>query len=274
MISIVVVTHNSEKHIKECLHSVGVQPGEDVQLIVVDNASEDGTKKIIKEFFPWAFLIENQQNKGAAQARNQAIGLARGAWVLTLDSDVVLEAGFMEVFLSRQAFLPEGTGMVQPHILSGDGKRVYSQGIHLSWLRRFFDINQGVPFPCGHGQAVKAIGPCAAAAFYRRSMLEKLKEPTGYFDERFFFLVEDVDLAWRAHKSGWKVVFMPELVCRHEGDGSKTGKRRRQYLCWRNRHLMIAKNESLSGKLWVYFISVPYELARLVLLCFSRIKKD
>jgi GT2 family glycosyltransferase len=262
MISVVIVTYNSAQTIEACLASVNGNMLEGGEVIVVDNASQDTTVKMVKGLCPEAVLIENRENKGSAAARNQGIARARNAWVLTLDSDVVLDGGFMKDFLAEQGRLPDDVGMVQPNILSRDRQRVYSQGIYLSLLRRFFDVNQGKRFPCENDRAGLIIGPCSAAAFYRRDMLERVRERTGYFDERFFFLVEDVDLAWRAKRAGWKVAFRPELIACHEGDGSQTSRGRRQYLCWRNRHWMIAKNETFSGKAWLYPVSLPYEIAR------------
>jgi GT2 family glycosyltransferase len=264
MLSIVVVTHNSRQHIKACLSSIFSQGVNDVQIIVVDNASADGTRELIKADFNQLALIENSRNLGASQARNQGIGQATGEWVLTLDSDVVLGDGFLKGFLAVRDQLCDDVGMVQPCILNMDGKTICSQGIFLSPLRRFYDLNKGKNKDAVGPVSRKIIGPCAAAAFYRRIMLNQLKEGTGYFDERFFFLVEDVDLAWRAKRAGWKVRSCPEMVCRHAGNGSCIDRDVRQYLNFRNRHLMISKNESFWGKIWVYLISMPYELARMI----------
>ena len=78
------------------------------------------------------------------------------------------------------------------------------------------------------------------------------------------FLVEDADLAWRATRAGWKVFFDPRMVCFHTGNSSATGKKLRQYLSFRNRHWMIAKNESSMGKAILFVIALPYELARIL----------
>lgn len=266
MLSIVILTCNSRKYIKACLDSVFIQDVRDAEVFVVDNASTDGTKEWIRESWPQVRLIENQSNLGASKARNQGIERSVGDWVLALDSDGVLENGFIEKFNAAQSWFAEDIGMVQPNVLDSDGKTVYSQGIYLSPLRRFFDLNRGKPGDfVGNGNK-KIIGPCSAAAFYRRSMLEALKEKTGYFDERFFFLVEDTDLAWRAKRSGWKVLFDPEMVCFHTGNSAATNPRLRQYLSFRNRHWMIAKNESPLGKIVLFVISGPYELARIIFM--------
>ncbi len=266
MLSIVILTCKSRKHIQACLDSIFIQDLCDTEVIVVDNASADGTKEWIRERWPRVRLIENQSNLGASKARNQGIELSSGEWVLALDSDVVLENGFIEKFNAPRSRFAGDMGMVQPNVLNGGGKTIYSQGIYLSLLRRFFDLNRGKPRDFVGSRKKKIIGPCSAAAFYRRSMLEALKEKTGYFDERFFFLVEDADLAWRAKRAGWKVLFDPRMVCFHTGNSSATNAKLRQYLSFRNRHWMIAKNESFWGKIFLFVISLPYELARIVFM--------
>ncbi len=262
MLSIVILTCNSRSYIGACLDSVFAQDLKEAEVIVVDNASRDGTLEFVKKGYPGVLLIENQSNLGASKARNQGIEHSSGDWILALDSDVILEKDFLKRFGTIKNKLSGEDGMIQPNVLNGDGRTIYSQGIHLTALRRFHDLNRGKSRDCAGSNTGKIIGPCSAAAFYRRSMLEKLKERTGYFDERFFFLVEDVDLAWRAQRAGWKVLFCPQMVCFHTGNSSGTDKELRQFLCFRNRHWMIAKNESLWGKVWVYFISMPYELVR------------
>ncbi|OGX11595.1 MAG: hypothetical protein A2351_06300 [Omnitrophica bacterium RIFOXYB12_FULL_50_7] len=262
MLSIVILTYNSQKHIEACLDSVFRQKTADIEVVVVDNASSDKTKEIIKGHYPRVKLIENPKNFGASKARNQGIECSSAEWILSLDSDVVLGDGFIEKFEAAWQLLTDDIGMIQPQVLMEDGKTIYSQGIHLTALRRFHDLNQGKTKDFTGGSSEKIIGPCSAAAFYRRSMLDKLKEKTGYFDERFFFLVEDVDLAWRAKRAGWKVLFDSQVVCTHVGNSSGTDKKLRQYLCFRNRYWMIAKNEDFWERGRVYALSMPYELAR------------
>ncbi|MFH0984767.1 MAG: glycosyltransferase family 2 protein [Candidatus Omnitrophota bacterium] len=268
-LSIVVITFNSQASIRACLDSIMRQDARDIEIVVVDNDSRDQTREIIKTHFPGVNLIENPKNFGASKARNQGIEGSSGDWVLALDNDVVLGDGFLAEFERIRKGFSEDVGMIQPNVLSADGKTVYSQGIHLSACRRFHDLNQGKPKD-GPGLAgKKIIGPCSAAAFYRRAMLNAIREKTGYFDERFFFLVEDVDLAWRASRAGWQAQFCPDMTCCHAGNSSDTGGKFRQYLCFRNRHWMIQKNEDLLGKIRVYALFLPYELVRCFYLAVS-----
>jgi GT2 family glycosyltransferase len=266
MLSVVILTCNSQKYIQACLDSVFRQDAKDIEVVIIDNASSDRTLEMIEGYFPRVKLIENSKNLGASKARNQGIECSSGDWILSLDSDVILGDSFFEKFNLIREECSDDVGMVQTNILNADGKTLYSQGICLSVFRRFHDLNRGRPKDQAKPVSKKIIGPCSAAAFYRRSMLEKLKERTGYFDERFFFLVEDVDLAWRAQRSGWKVLFNSQMECFHTGNSSGTDKKFRQYLSFRNRYWMIAKNEGFWGRVKTYALSAPYEIARSISL--------
>ena len=266
MLSVVTLTCNSQEYIKACLDSVFRQDTTDIEVLIIDNASSDKTLEIIKGYFPRVKLIENPKNLGASKARNQGIECSTGDWILALDSDVVLGNDFFKKFNLAQKGFSGDTGMIQPNVLNMDGKTLYSQGIYLSAFRRFHDLNRGRPKDGVGTMRKKIIGPCSAAAFYRRSMLEKLKESTGYFDERFFFLVEDVDLAWRARRAGWKVLFNSRMECFHTGNSSGADPKFRQYLSFCNRHWMIVKNEGFWGRVKTYALCAPYELARSIYL--------
>ncbi len=266
MLSVVILTYNSVNFIKPCLDSVFTQGSYDHEVIVVDNGSKDATVSLIKENYPQVILIENKENLGACRGRNLGIKASGGEWVLTLDSDVILNNNFFFQFKKSIENLSPKVGAVQSKILQAGSRKIYSNGIYLSFLRRFFDINRGEIDNGQFNLAGDVFGACSAAALYNRRMLEDVKESTGYFDERFFFLVEDVDLAWRARKKGWRVLFYPELVCYHYGNSSNTNKKNRQYLSFRNRNLLIVKNENpvlIFLKLPLYLI---YDLPRFLMI--------
>ncbi len=237
-----VVTYNSRKFISECLDSVFRQFNPEMEVVIVDNDSTDGSAELIKSKYRKVKIIENRENLGAAFARNQAIANSQGKWVVTLDSDIVLGDNFFTTFRHLQTVRDTKIGMVIPNILNSDGSRIYSQGAYLSFLKRIYDYGRGKPVNFSGKKPAKVIGPCSAAAFYRRKMLEEVKEATGYFDRRFFFLIEDVDLAWRGKRAGWKSLFCRRSFCFHQGNSCRAGKKVRQYLSYRNRKLMIEKN--------------------------------
>ncbi len=270
-VSVVILTWNSQDHIKACLSSLMIQATKDLEIIVVDNGSTDQTLTLIRDEYPQVILISNNVNRGASFARNQGVANACGAWILTLDSDVVLEPDFFEQFLLAEKGFADNIGMVQTNILDKDGGRIYSQGVYLSPWRRFHDINRGKSAGADHPGIGRILGPCSAAAFYRRLMLEQVREKSGYFDERFFFLVEDVDLAWRARRAGWGVSLCERARCRHTGNGSATTAPMRQYLSFRNRYLMINKNEGFWRRAGTYALALPYDVPRFIyMLLYNR----
>jgi len=265
-ISVIIAAYNSERFIRPCLDSVLKQGCGCLEVIVIDNGSKDGTTRIIKDSFPAVRVVENTVNLGAAEARNQGIGLAKGEWILVLDCDTILDDNFFSNILKITRSLPHKVGMLQPKILNPDKETIYSCGIHLAWSRRFYDIGAQKHDKGQFNRPRKILGPCSAAAFYCRKMLEELKEETGYFDRRFFFLVEDVDLAWRARLRHWKCTMIPEAVCYHIGNSSGWDKKYRQYLSLRNRYFAIRKND---GFLWYLAKILPfifYDLPRLFYL--------
>ncbi|MFH1504510.1 MAG: glycosyltransferase family 2 protein [Candidatus Omnitrophota bacterium] len=264
MISVVILTHNSREFIKPCLDSVFSQEGyRNFEVVVVDNASGDGTPDLIGKY-PKVILIKNKENLGACRGRNQGIEASKGDWILTLDCDVVLERDFLLKAVEEIGKASLDIGIGQPKIFNYDKKTIYSCGLRLSWARRFFDIGKNKKDCLKFSKPEYVFGACSAAAFYNREMLEELKEKTGYFDQRFFFLVEDVDLAWRAQKRGYKALFMPRISCWHKGNSSKTSKKLRQYLCWCNRFYSIAKNEGFIKYALKIFPVLCYDLPRLV----------
>ncbi|MFA4993593.1 MAG: glycosyltransferase family 2 protein [Candidatus Omnitrophota bacterium] len=273
-ISVVIVTYNSEKFIKSCLDSIFKQDCACIEVILVDNGSLDKTVAIIRENFPHMLLIENTINLGAAEARSQGINLSKGKWVLVLDCDTVLGGSFLSNILKKTVNLSDKIGMLQPKILNFDKKTIYSCGIYLSWSRRFYDIGLRKHDKGQFDHLRKIFGPCSAAGLYRRKMLDELKEATGYFDRRFFFLVEDVDLAWRAQREGWKCSLVPGAVCYHHGDSSCFDVKKRQLLNFRNRYLMIKKNEGILCYLVKVLPPLFYDLPRFCCLfltnCFLR----
>jgi GT2 family glycosyltransferase len=269
MFSIVIPTFNSRPFIGSCLDSLLAQDFPDFETIVVDNNSKDGTSGFIRATYPRVTLIENKQNLGPCHARNQGIAVASGDWILALDCDTVLNRDFLSQIHKVIQGLPDRIGIIQPKILQDGAKTIYSCGITLSFFRRFYDINKGKTDDGRFNRTKYIFGACCAAALYRRKMLEQIKENTGYFDERLFFLAEDVDLAWRAQNKGWQVLFYPQAFCFHSGNSSDFDKKLRQYLCFRNRYYSIIKNEG-----WMLYSAriIPllfYDLPRLAYLVFT-----
>ena len=260
-ISIIILTCNSSKFISRCLSSVFAQDYQDFEVILVDNGSSDNTVRLIRENYPGVILILNKTNQGAAKARNQGINIAQGNWILALDCDVVLEKCFLFNIEKAVKEAALDVGAVQSKILQSDRKTIYSVGIFVSSLRRFYDIGQGKKDTEKFDKAAYIFGACSAAALYRKDMLEAVKQGGNCFDERFFFLFEDVDLSWRAQNKKFKAIFCPGAVCYHHGNSSATPKKIRQYLCLRNRYYTLLKNDSIINYILPFLF---YDLWRLL----------
>lgn len=258
--SIIIVTHNSAHEIRPCIDALLAQANESFEIIVVDNGSQDGTSSLIKNSYPGVRVIENKENKGPSVARNMGVEQGRGEWIMFLDSDTVVKDNFLAWIMQESK--GERVAVLQPLILKMDNRTVYSAGVYLSFLRRFYDIGNGRVLSKRFSKLGETFGACLAAAVYRRKALEDIRQGREYFDEDFFYLVEDVDMAWRLRNKRWKAVFIPGAICLHKGGRSRNKDRTTQYLCMRNRYLMIIKNESLAGFLRYFFVFFMYDFWR------------
>ncbi len=268
-ISVVVVTWNAEKFIRRCLESIFVQGIEDLEVFVVDNGSVDKTVKIVKEFGKRIKFIENRENKGFCFANNQALAKARGDFILTLNSDIVLENNYLSDLLDFLKKNPE-VGMVQGKFLRMDKVTIDGLGLRLGTFLRLFNIAEGKADALKFNKPFEIFGPCAAAALYRRKLIKDISYQDEVFDERFFFLVEDFDLAWRARNRGWKAMCVPQAVCYHYRASSAHKSGFRQYLSLRNRYYLLIKNINLrlGSVMRIILALFFYDLPRLVLLVF------
>jgi len=259
-ISIIIVTFNSSQHIGYCLDSVFNQSFNDYEVIVVDNASEDRTKEILKNRYPDILLIENPRNYGFSKAVNQGIVVASGKLVLCLNDDTRLNTDFL-ANIHKPMEIENDIGAVQPKVLKPDN-RIDTAGIYLSAFRRFYDIGNGEIDTEKFGQQRYVFGACAAAVLYRKEALEEIRQEDEYFDEDFFCIAEDVDISWRMRKKGWKILYYPDAVCIHTGGASRNNSAIRQYFSMRNRYLMVLKNESLVGFLKFLVVFFLYDIWR------------
>jgi len=260
-VSIILVTHNNSPHLEPCLDSIFSQDFQDYEVIIVDNGSTDTHHLRIKENYPNATLMLNRDNLGPCKARNQGIAKASGKFILCLDHDVILPSNFLSNILAVVKS-DERVGAVGPKILLNDNRTIYSCGIRPSFLWRFHDIESGKSDTNGNSENKNVFGVSSAAAIYRKEALESVKQQNEYFDEDISYLFDDVDLSWRMQKKGWRILYVSGTSCLHSGGGSRNNDKISQYLCMRNRYLIIIKNESLLGLLRLPFVFIIYDLWR------------
>lgn len=221
LVSVTVVTYNSGRFIRRCLESVLEQQYRSLEVLVIDNASTDGTTDILERFERRCLVVYNERNIGFAAAQNQAIALSRGNWVLTLNPDVLLLSNFVGS-LMRAATIDPSVGTVCGKLLLADAgfdiegsQRLDSTGMLFTPMLRHKDRGC-LETNNGHYSRFEYVfGATAAAACYRRDMIDHISVDGEFFDSDFFTYREDADVAWRAQLLGWKCIFDPHAVAYH-----------------------------------------------------------
>jgi GT2 family glycosyltransferase len=211
-LSLIVLSWNGIDLLRRCLATVETQTYRDFEVIVVDNGSADGTEEMVRASYPDARVIRNAENVGFCAGNNQAIRVARGDCIFLLNNDAELAPNCLERLIEAVDLDPE-FGMFatrimmydRPNVFDSTGLLVYPDGVCRSrgWLEK--DIGQ-------YDEADEVLGPNGCAALYRRAMLDDV----GLFDERYFAYLEDLDLAFRGQRRGWKCRYVPEAVVLHK----------------------------------------------------------
>lgn len=214
-VSVTIVTYNSGRFIKRCLESILDQKYRFLDVVVIDNCSTDGTTDILEPFENRVRIIYNDENIGFAAAQNQAISLSDSDWVLTLNPDVLLLPDFIEA-LVHAGHMDARIGTVCGKLLtmsSGfdfpEKPVVDSTGIYFTPTLRHLDRGS-LEIDNGHYRQYEYVfGATAAAALYRREMIDDISLDGEFFDSDFFVYREDADVAWRAQLLGWRCMYAP-----------------------------------------------------------------
>jgi len=214
-VSATIVTYNSGRFIKRCLESVLAQKHPHTEIIVIDNSSTDGTTDILEQFEDRCHVVYNDENIGFAAAQNQAIGLSSGDWILTLNPDVLLLPNFVQSLVDAAKLDPR-IGTVCGKLLTMTASfdipakpAVDSTGIYFNPMLRHLDRGSR-EVDNGHYLNYEYVfGASAAAALYRRTMIDDISLDGEFFDSDFFVYREDADVAWRAQLMGWRCIYTP-----------------------------------------------------------------
>lgn len=269
LVSIVILNCNKKDYLLKCLKSVMNQAYKNIEIIIVDNGSSDGSSEIIKKLYPEIKLIENKINYFTCKAINQGIKASCGEYILYIHNDVELKNNFVEEMV-KVAEKDENIGMVSGKILFEDRKTIYSVGIFPAKSRRASEMGEKERDLGQYDKAKYIFGPTGAAPLYRRKMLEDIKINGEYFDEHLILFYDDLDICWRANLLGWKGFYTPLAVAYHSvGLTTKTEIPRLKFFRkfyilhlsrWAkvnlisNRYLTMIKNDLLSD----FLINLPY----------------
>lgn len=267
-VAVIIVTYNAMPYLADCLGTLkDMDHGDvDVEVMVVENASKDGTLAEIKAKYGWVTLIEPGKNLGFAGGNNVAMGnaVARGfEYVYLLNQDTRPMQGFVAEAV-RVAEADGGIAAAQSLILlSPDEDLINSTGnaIHFLGFGYCEDYRRRIDAwsPKGDGEIAYASG---AGVLYRCSALKKV----GMFDETLFMYHEDLDLGWRFRLAGYRNVLAPRSVIHHKYEFSRSiGK---WYYMERNRYVVLLKNL----RTWSFIVLLPWLVGMDVMLTLSAVR--
>ena len=268
-ISVIIVSWNAREYLRGCLCSIRDCGGSDVsEVIVVDNASADGSPEMVAEQFPEVILIQANKNLGFAAANNLGIQRATGAFVAFINSDVIVHPG---CFGKLRAFFEShrDAGLIGPRIIGADG-RVQSTCRRLPTLWNTFYRSIALDALISkwrrteanseEGTEVEALTGCFWLA-RREAIME-----VGALDERFFFYAEDLDWCRRYGDAGWKVMFVPAATATHFGGGSSANAPDRYSIEMLRANLIYwTKYNGVAGKIIFYFTAIIHHAIRIVI---------
>lgn len=248
-VAVIVVNFNSGILLGQCLRHLRAQTRCPERVIVVDNASHDGSADRLERDYPGVEVIRLDRNQGFAAANNLAARWADEVeWLALLNPDAFPEPEWLERLLAAAATYPNcasfGARLLDagdPDHLDGTGDVYHVSG--LAWRR-----DHGRPVAVGASEAGEIFSPCAAAALYRREAFFE----AGGFDEDYFCYFEDVDLGFRLRLLGYGCQYAPAAVVRHVGS-AVTGRRSPFSLYHGHRNLVWTWCKNMPGPLfWLY----------------------
>ncbi len=210
-ISVVIPNWNGAHHLPTCLEALRRQTLPPLEVIVVDNASQDHSRALLSKQFPEVRVIALPRNRRFAGACNAGIRAARGEAIALLNNDTEADSHWLEHVARCFARHPDA-GFVASKLRLFD-RREYLHSAGDFYSRRGLPGNRGV-WQKDEGQfdTEYVFGACGAAAVYRRAMLDHV----GLLDERFEFSCEDVDLSWRANLAGYRCAFAYDAIVYHK----------------------------------------------------------
>ncbi|HEV8111653.1 MAG TPA: glycosyltransferase family 2 protein [Planctomycetota bacterium] len=245
-VSVVVVNWNGEAYLDECLKAVAAMRGAIAEVVVVDNASTDGSLALLAARHPAARVVRMDANLGPARARNAGMRAASSRWVLALDNDAVVAPDTLEKLAAALAG-DEDAAIAQPRsVFFAERDRVHYDGGRFHYggliaLRNFYE-----PLASAEGSGTLAVDCAVAVALLvdRDAVLD-----AGGYDETFFILFEDLDLSYRLRALGRKILSVEDAIVLHKGGTAGISYRRgpsypasRVLFHSRNRWLHLAKN--------------------------------
>ncbi len=220
-VSFVIPHWNKKELIDRFVSCLLAQTYRDFEIIVIENGSTDGSVEVFRERYPQVRLIELEENCGFAPATNMGIEASRAEFVAFFSNDVYAEPDWLERMLEVMDANPDVAITGSRLLWADEPDLIYAAG----------DTYTVGGYPLNVGQNASADDPayqqdrdvfcvCTAAALFRRRALDEVRQPWGYFDNRYFAHGEDTDLGFRIRLRGWRARYVASAVALHEGSHS------------------------------------------------------
>lgn len=219
-IAVVIPNWNGAAVLPACLGALREQTRVADEVCVVDNGSTDGSAARAALRDESLQVVALPTNRGFGAACNAGIAATTSEWICVLNSDARLESDALERLAHAASRAAPDVGALQPLLLfEDDAGRVNSTGIEVHHDGSAHDRDFGVPLWAAHATG-EVFGATCGAALLRREMLLDVACDGAVFDETFFMYFEDVDLAWRARRRGWRAQFLDHVVVHHRFQAS------------------------------------------------------
>ena len=245
-VSIIIVTWNALPILRKCLPSVAATDYENLEIILADNASTDGSAEWVENTFPAVKVVRHPENWLFCRGNNEAIPHASGKYVVLLNNDVEVPPGWLSPLVGAMESDPS-VAAVQPKLLQYESRgRFEYAGAAGGFLDRL-----GYPFARGrlfftleddrgqYDEPADVFWATGACVVLRKSALDEV----GLLDEQFVMHMEEIDLCWRLLRAGYRIRAEPRSTVYHIGGGSlPRGDARKTYYNYRNNLLLLYKN--------------------------------
>lgn len=243
LVSVLVVNYNGRRYLEPCLRSLENQalPRHQFEIILVDNGSSDGSAALVRTHFAGVRVLELSANQGFAGGNLAGLQQARGRYVALLNNDATADPNWLTSMVAEMERGPAIGGVAAKVVFAHDPGTINSAGIVLYRDGRGGDRGFRCKDHARFQVPTEVFGACGAAVMYRRQMLDDV----GFFEQRYFMYYEDLDLAWRAQRRGWRFVYAPTAVVHHVhcGSGGEWSPRF-SFFVERNRALTSIRNGS------------------------------
>lgn len=240
--SVIVLNYNGRSWLDACLASVlGQELEGGVEVILVDNASSDGSVEQVQSRFPDVKVVTSGRNLGFAAGNNLGLHHARGRFRVLLNNDTVARPGWLRAMVAAAVEEPRAGAIAgkllfldRPGVIQNAGSYLLSDGSGA-------DRGSGEPDQGQYERREEVFAACGASMLLRTEMLQAV----GGLDGTFFTYYEDTDLCWRMRLQGWKVVYEPTAVVEHAHSATAVdGSPFKYFHADRNRLFMVIKNGS------------------------------